>query len=183
MIQAESSRISYLHAEITILVFHCLGYEVNFKKSSLVPSQTIEHLGFVFDSHLMTISVPDAKVAKVVGLALCFLEEGGLSVKQLQSLIGRLESLRPAVALAPLHYRGLQGLLKPFLQKQDSELLFLPLSQAARRDLLWWGKLSRATSTAPLRRESHSLQLSADAAGSGWGGHSSRGDFVREFGL
>ena len=179
LIQAESSRISYLHAEITILVFHCLGYEVNFKKSSLVPSQTIEHLGFVFDSHLMTISVPDAKVVKVVGLALCFLEEGGLSVKQLQSLIGRLESLRPAVALAPLHYRGLQGLLKPFLQKQDSEELFLPLSQAARRDLLWWGKLSRETSTAPLRRESHSLQLSADAAGSGWGGHSSRGGFCQ----
>ena len=97
LIQAESSRISYLHAEITILVFHCLGYEVNFNKSTLDPSQTIEHLGFVFDSHLMTISVPDAKVAKVVGLALCFLEEGGLSVKQLQSLIGRLESLRPTV--------------------------------------------------------------------------------------
>ena len=33
LIQAADARTSRLHAEIAILVFHCLGYEVNFKKT------------------------------------------------------------------------------------------------------------------------------------------------------
>ena len=46
------------------------------------------------------------------------LANGGLSVEELHSLVGRLESVRPAVELAPLHYRGLQQLLRPFLGKK-----------------------------------------------------------------
>ena len=61
LIQADSVEKCRLHAEICILVFHFLGYEVNFKKSVLDPTTKIEHLGFIFDSVAMTISLPEKK--------------------------------------------------------------------------------------------------------------------------
>ena len=180
LIQAPTAWKSRLHAEICILIFHCLGYEVNFSKSHLTPSTKIEHLGFVFDSLSMTISVPELKVTKIIGLVSGFLDRDGLTVDELQSLVGRLESVRPAVELAPLHYRSLQCLLRPFLRSEVSGSIFLPLSQGARADLRWWAELSPSRSTAPLRRDIPSVQMSADASGLvGWGGHSSRGQFCQ----
>ena len=56
----------------------------------------------------------------------------------LHSLVGRLESVRPAVAEAPLHYRHLQRLLRPHLKRRSDRVdIFLPLSQGAEEDLLW----------------------------------------------
>ena len=180
LIQADSAEKCRLHAEICILVFHCLGYEVNFKKSVLYPTTKIEHLGFVLDSVNMTISLPEKKVAQIVALSVTFLANGGLSVDQLHSLVGRLESVRPAVELAPLHYRGLQLLLRPFLRSECGKKVFITLSQAARSDLEWWRSLTVSTSFAPLRRSSSLVQMSADASGlAGWGGHSSRGQFCQ----
>ena len=181
LIQAADARTSRLHAEIAILVFHCLGYEVNFKKSHLTPSKTIEHLGFIFDSETMTISLPEEKVAKITGLVSAYLDRGGLTVLELQSLVGRLESVRPAVELAALHYRALQRMLRPYLKLEKSgKSFFLTLSQGARRDLLWWKNLSMLNSSAALRKEPPSVQMAADAAGlTGWGGHSSRGEFCQ----
>ena len=179
LIQADSAEKCRLHAEICILVFHCLGYEVNFKKSVLIPSTQIEHLGFIFDSMSMTISLPGQKISKIVALSVSFLASGGLSVDELHSLVGRLESVRPAVELAPLHYRALQLLLRPFLRK-DCGKVFIPLSQGARLDLQWWAQLTVSRSTAPLKRGSPLVQMSADASGlAGWGGHSSRGQFCK----
>ena len=181
LIQAADARTSCLHAEIAILVFHCLGYEVNFKKSHLIPSKTIEHLGFIFDSQTMTISLPVEKISKIVGLVSSYLDKGGLTVMELQSLVGRLESVRPAVVLAALHYRALQRLLRPHLKLEKSgKSLFLSLTQGARRDLLWWKKLSTLSASAALRREPPNVQMAADASGLiGWGGHSSRGEFCQ----
>ena len=49
LIQAADAQTCRLHAEITILVLQDLGYGVNFGKSALTPSKTVEHLGFTWD--------------------------------------------------------------------------------------------------------------------------------------
>ena len=65
LIQAGDFDTCVRHAEITVLVLQALGYGVNFNKSSLTPSQSIEHLGLVWDSAGMTVSIPQDKVAKI----------------------------------------------------------------------------------------------------------------------
>ena len=89
-------------------------------------------------------------MVKIVTLASGFLDEDGLSVDSLHSFLGRLESVRPAVELAPLHYRSLQLLVRPFLRKPKVGQIFLSLSQGARSDLQWWIDFSLSRSTAPL---------------------------------
>jgi hypothetical protein len=46
LFQARTEALSMLHTHVAVIIFHCLGFEINFAKSSMAPSQTIAHLGF-----------------------------------------------------------------------------------------------------------------------------------------
>ena len=65
LIQAVDKQTCQHHAKITILVLQSLGYRVNFEKSPLVTSRVVVHLGFMWDSGNMTISLPRTKMEKI----------------------------------------------------------------------------------------------------------------------
>ena len=46
LIQAKDAAMCAIHSKITLLVLHCLRYGVNCLMSSLMPSHTVDHLGF-----------------------------------------------------------------------------------------------------------------------------------------
>ena len=128
-----------LHAEITTLVLQDLGYGVNFGKSALTPSKTVEHLGFTWDSTKMLVLLPQHKIDKIVSRAKLALKKGGMTAANLRSLLGSLESLRLATTLAPLHFCGLQYLQPQPGPRQDFPAKrWLHLTPAARFDLQWW---------------------------------------------
>ena len=130
----------------------------------------------------MTVSVPPAKADKFRTLVVNVVEEGGCSADQLRSLIGKLESLRPAVEIAPLYIRSLQAKLKPLLKGRWRGSRFVPLSQRGRADLAWWTDTLSPSGplSAPLRRSVPDICIMADASGvAGWGGHSSLGGFCQ----
>ena len=58
------------------VVFHALGFEINFENSSLVPTQRIEHLGLIWDSTEMSVGLPQGKIDKIVEIVSIFLEDG-----------------------------------------------------------------------------------------------------------
>ena len=92
--------------QLVIVVLHLLGFRVNMKKSDLIPSQTIVHLGFEFNTVNMTVSLPMEKVNMIRGMVRATIDRGTVTVKQLQKLMGTLESTRAAVRVAPMHYRN-----------------------------------------------------------------------------
>ena len=47
LIQAKTPEEAYFHAQITILVLLCLGWEVNLNKSNLIPSTKLNTLGLI----------------------------------------------------------------------------------------------------------------------------------------
>ena len=98
-------------ADVMILIQHLLGFRVNFSKSDLVPSQRVTYLGFEFDSVEMTVTLPMEKVRKIGAMAAGAVERGSILVKELQCLMGSLESNKLAVSVAPLHYRRTLALL------------------------------------------------------------------------
>ena len=83
LIQAATRALCVLHTHIAIIIFHVLGFEVNFNKSALVPSHQIAHLGFEWDSKHMTISLPRKKVDSMVELASSFLFSGHCTANEL----------------------------------------------------------------------------------------------------
>ena len=94
-----------LHA---VDLFSRLGLKINPEKSVIVPSQTIEFLGFVIDSVRMTVTLTARKMEKIKSLCLSFLRPGKLfTIRQVASFIGKLVSAFPGVEFGPLHYRHL----------------------------------------------------------------------------
>ena len=167
LIQAKDPETCLLHTELTILTFQSLGFDVNYSKSCMVPSTTIEHLGFIWNTLSMEISLPTKKVDKIVSLATAFLANNGCTANELRSFLGTLESIRPVVEVAPLHYRFLQYVLRPLRKGPWRGRKFLPLSQETEQELMWWKEVFPTPPylAAPLTRGQCSVVLKADASG------------------
>ena len=174
LFQAMTVALCLLHTHTALIIFHCLGFEVNFPKSILSPSQQITHIGFEWNSVTMTVTLPRKKMEQIAGLAADFLDRGECTARELRSFVGRVEGARPAVEQAALHYRSLQVLLPPAVSWHGG--CRLRLTRGATEDLQWWRDSLPAHLVAPMRRGQPTLDLFTDASGvMGWGGHSSRG--------
>ena len=158
-----------------IIIFFCLGFKVNGEKSETVPTKYIKHLGFMWNTETMTVTLPAEKVASLSARAAQILDEGRITLRGLQSFIGKLEATKPAVSVAPLHFRFLQALLPRNLVDTDRNIS-ITLTRQARKDLRWWVDTMPRWTSSPLSRGNYSLTLRTDASGLwGWGGHSARG--------
>jgi len=164
--------------QVVVVILHLLGFRVNWKKSDLVPSQQVTFLGFNIDTVKMTLALPTSKVANIRASAASILEAGSLSFQALQSLMGTLEAARPAVVVAPLHYRALQSRMVFLTKKEVSSSFTVYLDHTMMQDLVWWRDELPWFTSSPLRDPPTSLTIWSDAASSeglGWGGHSSDG--------
>ena len=184
LIQAKTAQEAYLHAQITILVLLCLGWEVNWDKSNLVPTTKIKHLGFEIDTKSMCAICPMDKVERLKDFASKILKDGLMTVHNAEKLLGLIESVRPTTQLAALHYRGLQRqLLKAkLIDRVPNQIIYL--SQRSKADLKWWATNSgfKANCVAPLQEQNPTVEIWSDASKTGAGAHSSRGDkFQRDW--
>lgn len=84
------------HATTTINLLESLGFTVNYQKSVLIPSTTIEFLGFLLKNFDFISSNGEDK------------ENPLPSMQQLSQLLGYLTSTIQAVFPAPIHFRYLQ---------------------------------------------------------------------------
>ena len=146
-----------------------LGYGVNFGKSTLTPSKTVGHLGFVWDSNKMLVLLPQAKVEMIISRAKLALEKNGITRGEVRPLLGSLESLRLGTTLAPIHFCSLQYMqTRPGRGQNFPVKNWLHLTPAARSDLLWWTKefhhTDHTSSSFVLR--SVTMELWTEASGS-----------------
>ena len=115
-----------------------LGFHVNVKKSHLTPTTTLLHLGYVWDSSNMSLSLPFPKIQKTTELASHLLSQTHLSFRSASSFLGLVVSHVNGFPLAPLYYRAFQLDFLSQLQRSSSwDASFIP-TRAARTDLSWW---------------------------------------------
>ena len=181
LLQARKVSIVYLHTQVTLLVFMCLGWEINWKKCSPIPLQTITHLGFILNSVAMTISCPIDKVTRLQTLASSVLKSGHVTVNNLERLLGQMESVRPVTPHAALHYRAVQKLLNKAHSGGRNPKQIVPLSFKAIWELKWWVPLSGFASncTSPIQEKSPTLNIWSDASLYQGGSHSRTGEYFQ----
>ena len=115
-----------------------LGFTVNYKKSSLAPSQTNIFLGFIIDSVEFKIFLTEEKVNKVLLMAKQLLQKRIVVVRELASFIGLIINAFYAVFEAPLHYRGMErNKLKSLGMNMDFDNE-VPLSQESIQEIQCW---------------------------------------------
>lgn len=161
----------------TLNLLTSLGFYPNFSKSSLTPSHCLCHLGFVWNTCSMTLSVPEEKISKAKNLASRLLNSSP-SLRDISSFIGLVVSLRPAFTLAPLHYRHLQFLQCSYIKKEYSWDSNIILNNDAISDLKWWSSCPKSLSPASIKPFKPDFTLCTDSSKKGWGGVLSSGESV-----
>ena len=82
---------------MAVSLLESLGFTVNLEKSCLILTQIIRFLGFVMDSTVEALSLPQEKVVKVRSLCLKAKVTRTMPARQSASVLGTLESCRPAI--------------------------------------------------------------------------------------
>ena len=90
------------HTAMAVSLLESLGFTVNLE--SLIPTQIITFLGFVIDSTVEALSLPQEKVVKVKSLCLKEKVSQTMHAHQIASVLGTRESCCPAIWHAPLHF-------------------------------------------------------------------------------
>ena len=80
-----------------------------FKKSLLIPTKAITFLGFQIDSKCMMLSLPAEKTHKILDCCHRLLVSQSITLRNLASLIGLLESLASSTSLSSLTIRPDKG--------------------------------------------------------------------------
>lgn len=145
-----------------------LGFTPNFSKSVLVPTQTLPHLGFIWDSSSMTLNLPLSKKEKTRNFASSLLKKSVVSLREISSFLGLLTSLSNALCFAPLHYRFIQLQFVSELQIAFSWDHKYSLDPKATKEVIWWSK-DFPCDPVGLSSQLIDLTMHTDASLTGWG--------------
>ena len=147
-----------------------LGFLVNWEKSVLLPSQSLEYLGLLVDSVALSLALPSDKVLSMLEMCRRSLSKGVVSLHDLSSLIGNFSWAIPTIPFAQAHYRHLQRLYIYHSKSFNYDLSrYVALSSSARDDIRWWlENLSSSNGLCFLKRDPD-LIIYSDASLHGWG--------------
>ena len=137
LILAESKTVCLQARDRLLQVCEELGLQVNFKKSSLIPSQDMTYLGMQIQSVRFVAKPTETRVANLLKIIEEFLSSPGPPAALWRRLLGHLSSLTLLVKGGMLRMRSLQIRLGSRWDFRD-ELLRIPWDPRCQEDLLWW---------------------------------------------
>lgn len=157
------------NVRMTIKLLENLGFLINFQKSVLVPSQSCQYLGFIYNTLDLTISLPDKKKMELLKIIESFMNKKSCKIQEFAKLLGKLVSACPAVQYGWLHLKPLERI--KYLELRNSDNNFDAIMQIPSYSLYifsWW--LSNIPSSwQSLRQPRYSMEIFSDASLTGWG--------------
>ena len=155
-----------------------LGYYVSPKKSQLDPVQRMIHLGFGIDSTTSSYFLTEKRRLKFRGLRERLLSEKVATLHDIQSFVGKCNSLRLVFPAASLFSRNCCTFMRDLSDTASS-----PLPESVLEEILFWRFVDAFTKPVSWRKEQHvQLRLSSDASPFGWGSTVIFGDQKASFG-
>ena len=152
----------------TMLILKSLGFIPHPEKSMLIPSQTINHLGFVWDSNKVSLSVPLNKIMDLKCLCTAAISQP-VSLRFLSRILGTIENFRIAFPFAPLYYRSIQREVAYFVSTNYQWDQKVKLSSPAIKDLSWWEACPVPLPERSLDPFLPDITITTDSSESGWG--------------
>ncbi|KAG1040619.1 hypothetical protein G6F43_012253 [Rhizopus delemar] len=150
-----------------------LGSLINKVKSVLIPSKTQEFLGFKINTRSMQISLPQAKIIKMMQRFKQLDRNPSRSCRWIAGLLGKITAVIPAMAEALLHIRHIQRDLARSLRQHNHQWDQLcVLSKKALMEINWWKENLCQKNGLPIRHPTlfpKALIVYVDASDSGWG--------------
>ncbi|XP_048489242.1 uncharacterized protein LOC105380262 isoform X1 [Plutella xylostella] len=153
----------------TIKLLQCLGFIVNYEKSSLIPSQICKFLDFIYNTKDLSISLPIEKRNHLVQMVRKFISSQTYTIREFAQLIGGLIAACPAVKYGYLYTKILER--QKFLELQQNNNNYdakINRSTVILQDLHWWRDNIFSTNN-QMRTLSYKKEIFTDASRTGWG--------------
>ena len=145
-----------------------LGIQVNFKKSSLVPTQSLVYLGMEIQSLPFIARPTPARANNLLRLIEEFLSTPSPPAFLWRRLLGHLSSLILLVSGGMIRMRLLQLCLKDQWDFLDDQFQ-VSWSPLCREDLLWWSRVVQLREGVSLSIPAPDISFFSDASDVGWG--------------
>lgn len=178
-----SEHANYITDRIDLLLntLADLGFQVNFEKSVLVPSQTINYLGYTISStnNKLTVKAQGARVSKLKQAIRKALRSRIVSARALARICGQCVSVAWAVTPGKLFLRNAYRLLSTRSSWEDR----LFINEPVREEFTWWLESASTWNVREICCEAFQAQIVTDASSLGWGAkcgeHIASGDWNR----
>ena len=168
---------------LAVATFQRLGFQINRKKSVLIPGQELEFLGFIIHSPSLTYRFRQEKLDQILSLCRDLYQQEEVVIRDLARLLGLLQAADRALVVARLHYRSLQCHQIRAIYQLMQEPSRLPmhvnlkhcysmscrLPEVARKELKWWLDNLLLLPPGKIREQECDLELFSDACLTGWG--------------
>lgn len=156
------------NVEITVQLLKNLGFIINEEKSCLQPKQKCKFLGFLLDSTLFSISLPETKIETIYKIIQKKLKSTHCKIIDFAKLLGLLIAACPAVEYGWLYTKILErhktiALLNNFGNYNAT----LALNNKVIQDLQWW--TSHLHSHCKIKEFNFKLEIFSDSSLTGWG--------------
>jgi len=153
----------------TSKLFKKLGLVINIKKSQLVPSQTVQFLGFEVSSKTMELFLPLDKREKLLAKCIQISKTTEPLLLDVAKLIGSLIAAAPASKYGMLYTRQLEIEKTEALIRTGGKYVgWMTLSSVAIRDIEWWVQHINSQSSSMKPFLPH-IEMYTDASQIGWG--------------
>ncbi|XP_063912268.1 uncharacterized protein LOC135129117 [Zophobas morio] len=126
-------------------------------------------LGFILDSHTMTISLPLEKRKKTLNMIRDFKSRSRCSIRAFAQFIGTLVPACPAIKYGLMYTKAFER--EKFKALRDHHMNYdtsMSLSSTLQNDFLWWESAIQ-TSHNDIRFDNYDFVIYTDASLTGWG--------------
>ena len=170
LVLARSEEEGRRHTALLLDWFDSLGLTINMEKSELTPAQLRTFLGVLIDSLRMQFRLPQHKLDACIAAASAALAKAKrgehMRVKELQSLIGKLQAVSDCILPTRLHLNALHEARQ---RARSSRRARSPLCDLAHDDLLWWRDNLPSFNGKSIRPPPFTHSFDTDASAHGWG--------------
>ncbi|MEW8542095.1 MAG: reverse transcriptase domain-containing protein, partial [Candidatus Thiodiazotropha sp.] len=171
LLQGDTYEQCMTNIQDTMKLIDSLGLTTHPEKSIIVPTQSIEFVGFLLNSVDMSVRLAPRKVINLIELARKILQAHEVTIREFSKLIGTMVAAEPGVKYAALYYKTLEldrdRALKLSARNFDANMC---ISIESVECIKWWIENlhheSRPISLAPMDR-----RIETDSSRFGYGGH------------
>jgi hypothetical protein len=168
----EKRSLSLQRDALISLTQHC-GFLINFKKSSLEPTQDFVFIGVRFRTDLGIMLPPDKRIIDILDRTSSMKVATSVTARQFLSFLGLLNSAADQIPLGRLHMRPLQLFLLTQWKPVSRDLLHKIVLQHDLLQEVWnfWTDRSRLQEGVSLEQKTPDFTIETDASVQGWGAH------------
>ena len=126
--------------ENAVFAYNCLGailQKSGFKDKASPPSEIMSFLGVLFNTVTMTMEITPERLEEIRKLTHSWLEKESASLKQVQSLLGKLNCVAACVKPSRFYIGRLLNWVRSIYDSPESLHI---ISDYVRKDLLWWNR-------------------------------------------